>query len=47
MLIYIEVFIFYNLIIENFHEYNLNNFFFKMNTKIKHDKMELFERENK
>ena len=44
---YIEISVFYDLIIENLDERDLNNFFFKMNTKTEHDKIDLFEREDK
>ena len=47
MLTYIETFIFCNLIIEDLDKHDLNDFSFKMNTKKKHNKIDLFERKNK
>ena len=47
MLTYIETFILCDLIIEDLDEHNLNNLSFKMNTKMKYDEINLFERENK
>ena len=47
MLTHIETFIFYNLIVEDFNEYNFNDFSFRINIKTKHDEIDFFERENK
>ena len=44
---HIETFIFYNLIIEDLDEQNLNDLFFRMNVKTKHDEIDFFEREDK
>ena len=44
---HIEIFIFCDLIIENFNEHDFNDFSFRMNTKTKYDEIDLFERENK
>ena len=44
---HIEIFIFYDLIIEDLNEHDFNNFSFKMNMKTKYDEIDLFERENK
>ena len=46
MSIHIETLIFCDLIIEDFKEHNLNDLFFKINTKMKHDKIDVFERRN-
>ena len=44
---HIETFVLCDLIIENLNESNFNDFFSKMNTKTKHNKIDLFKRENK
>ena len=43
----IETFVFCDLIIENLDEHDFNDLFFKMNTKTKHNEIDLFERGNK
>ena len=44
---YIEIFVFCDLIIEDFDEHNLNDFFFKMSTNTEYDEINFFEREDR